>query len=80
MKNLLLINTMSDDLSTDKLYVSVVCSICRGNKKNAYNKNCFYCDNGRTFIESTLSNIKIQLTKMDKDSKINLINTLSSSL
>jgi len=62
------------DIIDEKLYVYVVCSICKASRTK-----CPYCDNGKTYIESTFENIKIQLTKLSKEDKMILIEFLKNS-
>lgn len=49
-----------------KLYVRIVCSICRGQ-----NRSCFYCDEqGKQYVEASLRSIKKWLKERNENDRL----------
>jgi len=72
---------MSDDLADERLYIRVRCGICLGTKSNHNGRTCPYCDEtAKHYIEAHFKFIKEQLTKRTTEDKLEIIDTLKTSI
>lgn len=69
-----------DESIDEKLYIRAGCSACLGTRLNRNNRICPYCENGWTYLEAAIVQVKLQLNKLPDEDKLDIMNSLKEGL